>query len=181
MCTIESGALNSQMALKGRPTALNLTENTCVEHARLEMFDHLKEWMKDFKQTNPFGSTDECFADIMRKCATTVFATTTTTGSGLENPLESASNFEILGWNDLFLLDQMFFGTGGDYLLGEYGRPQLMQLVHVDPFVVYAHRNSLMTPIEKVMLMLPPLVKGVVTDRGVFTFNVDSRAETSDE
>jgi hypothetical protein len=76
------------------------------------MFDHLKEWMKDFKQTKPFGSTDECFAVIMRKCATTVFATTTTTGSGLEKPLESASNFEILGWKDLFCWTECFSGRG---------------------------------------------------------------------
>lgn len=96
----------------------------------------------------------------------------------LTRQCEQSRNFRM---ERLVFAGPNVFGTGGDYLLGEYGRPQLMQLVHVDPFVVYAHRNSLMTPIEKVMLMLPPLVKGVVTDRGVFTFNVDSRAETSDE
>jgi hypothetical protein len=127
--------------------------NILTELNQLEVFHTLKEWLLKIKIKTPelLLYSESCHARLVEKC--------------LKRNMALPS---VLGWGDSFLIDQMFFNTGGAYKLDDWGRPQNGEEISISPIRVFdsseAHGYD--------EVMVPVCVTGIVINKGLLTFDL---------
>ena len=124
---------------------------------QLTLVDILEVWLDNMRTENALQFVELAYNDLIDKCVAHQF------------PLPGS-----LEWEHCFFLDQVFFMSGGLYKLDDWGRPQTGQEVTISPTTVYEAHEF---PDGEGEVRIVGLVTGIVKNRGMFTFDL----QTSDD
>lgn len=117
-----------------------------------------KQWLHKLENKNLLMYTDYCHGRLVEKCVK-------------HNLLLPGA----LNWSDAYFLDQMFFKTGGVYKLDDWGRPPTGEEITISPIRVYNAEEQHGSPEEEVMVL--GCITGIVTNRGMLTFDLKSSVD----
>ena len=122
---------------------------------RMELFFTLKMWLMKMRAKSPtlLLYSDSCHARLVEKCLK----------RNLALPI-------VLGWGDSFMLDQLFFQTGGAYKLDDWGRPRTGEEITISPIHVFDESSIKWN--EEVVVR--GNITGVVKNRGMLTFDLET-------
>ena len=118
------------------------------------LVDILETWLQNMETRNALQNVESAYVELLERCAAHRFPHPST-----------------LEWEHCFFLDQVFFRSGGLYLLDDWGRPRTGQEVTISPTTIYAAHEF---PEGEGDVQILGLVTGTVKNRGMFTFDLQT-------